>query len=127
MDQCSFHMSGTEACMAASAYARFNTKRRLILVFTSAYHGWWDGFLLILNGRPPSDLLICPIGPHAVTMIKARASEIACTMITVLYDNNVLEQQMSASPLEASKDGAGLEDETERKLEAYTQMVKEIR
>ena len=42
LDEVSFHMSGTEAVMAASL-ARFNTRRKTIVCFSGAYHGWWDG------------------------------------------------------------------------------------
>ena len=43
LDEVSFHMSGTEAVMAAARLVRFNTRRRLIVCFAGAYHGWWDG------------------------------------------------------------------------------------
>ena len=43
LDEVSFHMSGTEAVMAAVRLARFNTRRKLIVCFSGAYHGWWDG------------------------------------------------------------------------------------
>ena len=43
MDEVSFHMSGTEAVMAAVRLARFNTRKKLIVCFSGAYHGWWDG------------------------------------------------------------------------------------
>ena len=43
LDEVSFHMSGTEAVMAAVRLARFNTGRKLIVCFSGAYHGWWDG------------------------------------------------------------------------------------
>ena len=43
LDEVSFHMSGTEAVMAAVRLARFNTGRKLIVCFAGAYHGWWDG------------------------------------------------------------------------------------
>jgi glutamate-1-semialdehyde 2,1-aminomutase len=43
LDEVSFHMSGTEAVMAAIRLARFNTRRKLIVCFAGAYHGWWDG------------------------------------------------------------------------------------
>ena len=42
-DEVSFHMSGTEAVMAAVRMTRFNTRRKLIVCFSGAYHGWWDG------------------------------------------------------------------------------------
>jgi glutamate-1-semialdehyde 2,1-aminomutase len=43
LDEVSFHMSGTEAVMAALRLARFNKRRKLIVCFAGAYHGWWDG------------------------------------------------------------------------------------
>ncbi|MGE0467909.1 MAG: aminotransferase class III-fold pyridoxal phosphate-dependent enzyme [Nitrospira sp.] len=43
LDEISFHMSGTEAVMAAVQLARFNTRRKFIVSFAGAYHGWWDG------------------------------------------------------------------------------------
>jgi glutamate-1-semialdehyde 2,1-aminomutase len=43
LDEVSFHMSGTEAVMAAIRLARFNTRRDKIVCFAGAYHGWWDG------------------------------------------------------------------------------------
>lgn len=43
LDEVSFHMSGTEAVMAAIRLARFNTRRTQIVCFAGAYHGWWDG------------------------------------------------------------------------------------
>src|SRR5262249_2846328 len=53
LDEVSFHMSGTEAVMAAVRLARFNTRRRLIVVFSGAYHGWWDGVQPGLGSERP--------------------------------------------------------------------------
>ena len=39
LDDVSFHMSGTEAVMAAVRLARFNTRRKLIVCFPGAYTG----------------------------------------------------------------------------------------
>jgi glutamate-1-semialdehyde 2,1-aminomutase len=41
MDEVSFHMSGTEAVMQAVRLARYHTKRRYLVRFCGAYHGWW--------------------------------------------------------------------------------------
>ena len=51
LDDVSFHMSGTEAVMAAVRLARFNTGRRLIVCFSGAYHGWWDGVVAGLGSE----------------------------------------------------------------------------
>jgi glutamate-1-semialdehyde 2,1-aminomutase len=40
-DQISFHMSGTEAVMQAVRLARYHTRRKFLVRFCGAYHGWW--------------------------------------------------------------------------------------
>src|SRR5262249_11099729 len=55
MDDVSFHMSGTEAVMAAVRMARFNTRRKWIVTFSGAYHGWWDGVQPGLGSERPVD------------------------------------------------------------------------
>ena len=55
LDEVSFHMSGTEAVMAAVRMARFNTRRKLIVCFSGAYHGWWDGVQPGLGSERPLD------------------------------------------------------------------------
>ncbi len=41
LDAVSFHMSGTEAVMQAVRLARYHTRRRYLVRFCGAYHGWW--------------------------------------------------------------------------------------
>jgi glutamate-1-semialdehyde 2,1-aminomutase len=41
LDEVSFHMSGTEAVMQAARLARYHTRRRYLVRFCGAYHGWW--------------------------------------------------------------------------------------
>jgi len=41
LDEVSFHMSGTEAVMQAVRVARYNTRRKYLVRFCGAYHGWW--------------------------------------------------------------------------------------
>ena len=41
LDEISFHMSGTEAVMQAVRLARYHTRRRYLVRFCGAYHGWW--------------------------------------------------------------------------------------
>jgi glutamate-1-semialdehyde 2,1-aminomutase len=40
-DEISFHMSGTEAVMQAVRLARYHTRRKYLVRFCGAYHGWW--------------------------------------------------------------------------------------
>ena len=41
LDEVSMHMSGTEAVMQAVRLARYHTRRRYLVRFCGAYHGWW--------------------------------------------------------------------------------------
>jgi len=41
LDEISVHMSGTEAVMQAVRLARYHTRRRHLVRFCGAYHGWW--------------------------------------------------------------------------------------
>jgi len=42
LDEVSFHMSGTEAVMQAVRLARYHTKKKHLVRFCGAYHGWWE-------------------------------------------------------------------------------------
>jgi glutamate-1-semialdehyde 2,1-aminomutase len=42
LDEVSFHMSGTEAVMQAVRLARYHTRRKFLVRFCGAYHGWWE-------------------------------------------------------------------------------------
>ena len=83
LDEVSFHMSGTEAVMAAVRLARFNTKRKLIVSFAGAYHGWWDGVQPGLgNERAVDDCLtLKDLHPASLDVIRRRAGEIAAVLV----------------------------------------------
>lgn len=83
MDEVSFHMSGTEAVMAAVRMARFNTRRKLIVCFAGAYHGWWDGVQAGLGSeREISDCLtLKDLHPASLALIRWRANEIAGVLV----------------------------------------------
>jgi glutamate-1-semialdehyde 2,1-aminomutase len=82
-DEVSFHMSGTEAVMAAVRLARFNTRRKLIVCFAGAYHGWWDGVQPGLGSeRALSDCLtLKDLHPSSLDVIRRRASSIAAVLV----------------------------------------------
>jgi glutamate-1-semialdehyde 2,1-aminomutase len=83
LDEVSFHMSGTEAVMAAVRLARFNTRKYLIVCFAGAYHGWWDGVQPGLgNERSVGDCLtLKDMNPSSLDAIRARAGEIAAVLV----------------------------------------------
>src|SRR5277367_1480861 len=83
LDEVSFHMSGTEAVMAAVRLARFNTRRKLIVCFSGAYHGWWDGVQPGLGSeRTITDCLtLKDLHAASLDLIRHRAHEIAGVLI----------------------------------------------
>jgi len=83
LDEVSFHMSGTEAVMAAVRMARFNTRRKLIVCFSGAYHGWWDGVQPGLGSERPLDdcLTLKDMNPKSLAVIRRRAKEIAGVLV----------------------------------------------
>ncbi|HEY2526122.1 MAG TPA: aminotransferase class III-fold pyridoxal phosphate-dependent enzyme [Candidatus Binataceae bacterium] len=83
LDEVSFHMSGTEAVMAAVRLARFNTRKSLIVCFAGAYHGWWDGVQPGLgNERSIGDCLtLKDMNPSSLRAIRASAGQIAAVLV----------------------------------------------
>src|SRR5262249_53256358 len=83
LDEVSFHMSGTEAVMAAVRLARFNTRRKLIVCFAGAYHGWWDGVQPGLGSERGIDdcLTLKDLHPASLQVIRRRAGEIAAVLV----------------------------------------------
>jgi len=83
LDEVSFHMSGTEAVMAAVRMARFNTRKKLIVCFSGAYHGWWDGVQPGLGSeRDISDCLtLKDLHPASLDLLRRRAKEIAGVLV----------------------------------------------
>ena len=83
LDEVSFHMSGTEAVMAAVRLARFNTGRKLIVCFSGAYHGWWDGVQPGLGSERAVDdcLTLKDMHPASLDVIRRRRREIAGVLV----------------------------------------------
>lgn len=83
LDEVSFHMSGTEAVMAAVRLTRFNTRKKLIVCFSGAYHGWWDGVQPGLGSeRDIGDCLtLKDLHPASLAVIRRRAKEIAGVLV----------------------------------------------
>lgn len=83
LDEVSFHMSGTEAVMAAIRLARFNTGRKSIVCFAGAYHGWWDGVQPGLGSeREIKDCItLKDVNPASLDAIRRMRKEIAGVVV----------------------------------------------
>jgi glutamate-1-semialdehyde 2,1-aminomutase len=82
LDEVSFHMSGTEAVMQAVRLARYHTKRRYLVRFAGAYHGWWgDVQPGIGNPLPARDTLTLPELSEKTLRTLKRRRDIACVLV----------------------------------------------
>ena len=75
LDEVSMHMSGTEAVMQAVRLARYHTRRKYLVRFCGAYHGWWDGVQPGPGNPPPPGKTYTLKEMHAD--IPARAAQAA--------------------------------------------------
>ena len=85
MDEVSFHMSGTEAVMQAVRLAQFHTRRRRIVRFSGAYHGWWgDVQPGVGNPVPARDTLtLSEMSEKTLRVLRTR-HDIACVLVNPL-------------------------------------------
>ena len=89
LDEVSFHMSGTEAVMQAVRLARYHTRRRYLVRFCGAYHGWWgDVQPGVGNPLPARDTLtLADMSEDALRVLRTRR-DIACVLINPLQALN---------------------------------------
>lgn len=124
LDEVSFHMSGTEAVMAAVRLARFNTGRSLVVSFAGAYHGWWDGVQPGLGSERAIDdcLTLKDLHRGSLGVIRRRAHEIAAVLV-----NPVQAFHPNAPPpsdaLLLTSDVRHMQESTER----YADWLRELR
>ena len=124
LDEVSFHMSGTEAVMAAVRLARFNTGRKLIVCFSGAYHGWWDGVQPGLGSERPLDdcLTLKDLNPAALDVIRRRAGEIAAVLVNPVQSFH----PNSPPPSDAVLMTSGVR-RTEEGTERYAEWLRRLR
>src|ERR1700691_2695938 len=82
LDEISFHMSGTEAVMQAVRLARYHTRRRYLVRFCGAYHGWW-GEVQPGVGNPVSErdtLTLKDMDERTLRVLRSRR-DIACVLV----------------------------------------------
>jgi glutamate-1-semialdehyde 2,1-aminomutase len=85
LDEVSFHMSGTEAVMQAVRLARYHTRRRYLVRFCGAYHGWWgDVQPGVGNPLPANDTYtLADMSENALDVLRTRR-DIACVLVNPL-------------------------------------------
>jgi glutamate-1-semialdehyde 2,1-aminomutase len=122
LGEISFHMSGTEAVMAAVRCARFNKRRPLVVTFGGAYHGWWDGMQPAAgNERTPTDVLcLKDMNALSLAVIRARSSEIAAVLVNPLQCFHLNASPPSDLVLSSNNRSVGAKD-------GYTEWLRKLR
>jgi len=107
LDEVSFHMSGTEAVMQAVRLARYHTRRRYLVRFCGAYHGWWgDVQPGVGNPLAARDTYTLKDMDEATLRVLGMRDDIACVLVNPLQamhpnanaptDNLLLDSARSA-------------------------------
>ena len=84
-EQVSFHMSGTEAVMQAVRLARYHTRRKHLVRFCGAYHGWWEDVQPGPgNPMPPRETYtLKDMDDRSLQVLRTRR-DIACVLVNPL-------------------------------------------
>jgi len=85
LDEVSFHMSGTEAVMQAVRLARYHTRRKYLVRFSGAYHGWWEDVQPGPgNPLPPGNTYTLKEMDEATLRVLRKRRDIACVLVNPL-------------------------------------------
>src|SRR5262249_51764760 len=100
------------------------TRRKLIVCFAGAYHGWWDGVQAGLgNERQIDDCLILKdLHPASLALIKRRAREIAAVLVNPMQAFH----PNAPPPSDAVLLTSGMR-KTEESTDAYARWLHELR
>jgi len=122
LDEVSFHMSGTEAVMQAVRLAQYHTRRRHLVRFCGAYHGWW-GDVQPGAGNPMTardTYTLKDMDPASLRVLRNRR-DIACVLVNplqALHPN-------AAAPGDSALVDSGRSAHFDR--DAYTRWLRELR
>jgi glutamate-1-semialdehyde 2,1-aminomutase len=122
LDEVSFHMSGTEAVMQAVRLAQYHTRRRRIVRFSGAYHGWWGDVQPGAGNPVPArdTLTLKEMGEGTLRVLRARR-DVACVLVNPLQALHPNAAAPGDSSLVDSGRGANFD------RAAYTKWLQELR
>lgn len=121
-DEVSFHMSGTEAVMQAVRLARYHTRRKYVVRFCGAYHGWWDDVQPGPGNPMPPNKSYTLREMHAATLRVLRTrKDIACVLVNPLQALHPNSPASGDSTLVDGSRHAGYD------RPAYTRWLQELR
>ena len=122
MDEVSFHMSGTEAVMQAVRLARYHTRRKNLVRFAGAYHGWWEDVQPGPgNPLPPRETYtLADMSERSLQVLRSR-KDIACVLVNPLQALHPNKNAPGDSTLVDSSRSAGYD------RQAYTAWLRQLR
>ncbi len=122
LDEVSFHMSGTEAVMQAVRLARYHTRRKHLVRFCGAYHGWWEDVQPGPgNPLPPRETYTLQDMSERSLAVLRRRRDIACVLVNPLQALHPNKGAPGDSSLLDSGRSAGFD------RAAYTAWLKALR
>jgi glutamate-1-semialdehyde 2,1-aminomutase len=121
-EQVSFHMSGTEAVMQAVRLARYHTRRKHLVRFCGAYHGWWEDVQPGPgNPMPPRETYtLKDMDDRSLRVLRTRR-DIACVLVNPLQALHPNRNAPGDSTLVDGSRSAGYD------RAAYTAWLKQLR
>jgi glutamate-1-semialdehyde 2,1-aminomutase len=121
-EQVSFHMSGTEAVMQAVRLARYHTRRKNLVRFCGAYHGWWEDVQPGPgNPMPPRETYtLKDMDDKSLQVLRSRR-DIACVLVNPLQALHPNRNAPGDSTLVDGSRSAGYD------RAAYTAWLKQLR
>ncbi|MDO9437090.1 aminotransferase class III-fold pyridoxal phosphate-dependent enzyme [Hydrogenophaga sp.] len=121
-EQVSFHMSGTEAVMQAVRLARYHMRRKNLVRFCGAYHGWWEDVQPGPgNPMPPRETYtLKDMDDKSLQVLRSRR-DIACVLVNPLQALHPNKNAPGDSTLVDGSRSAGYD------RAAYTAWLKALR
>jgi glutamate-1-semialdehyde 2,1-aminomutase len=120
----SFHMSGTEAVMQAVRLARYHTKRKRLVRFAGAYHGWWEDVQPGPgNPLPPRETFTLQDMAERSLQVLATRRDIACVLVNPLQ---ALHPNANAPADSALIDGSRRASVDRAAYAAWLQRLREV-
>ncbi len=122
LDEVSFHMSGTEAVMQAVRLARYHTRRKHLVRFCGAYHGWWEDVQPGPgNPLPPRETYtLRDMDERSLQVLRTRR-DIACVLVNPLQALHPNANAPGDSQLMSTRTRAGFN------RAAYTAWLQQLR
>ncbi len=122
LDEVSFHMSGTEAVMQAVRLARYHTRRKHLVRFCGAYHGWWEDVQPGPgNPLPPRETYtLRDLDERSLQVLRTRR-DIACVLVNPLQALHPNANAPGDSQLMSTRTGAAFD------RAAYTAWLQRLR